>query len=84
MPDQIITVESIVRKALVEMGADGLCHPDSECGCDVNDLAPCGDLGSECQPAYRKRCEKCGEDAFFPQRRIGPWVCGDCEGGDNA
>lgn len=76
---EIITVESIVRKALLDMGADGLCYPDAECGCGLNDFHPCEERGDLCQPGYLKRCEKCGMAAYFPSPRTGPWVCEDCE-----
>lgn len=28
---------------LREHGADGLCEPETECGCGLDDFAPCGD-----------------------------------------
>lgn len=32
---------SIVTHYLKENGYDGLCAPDLECGCGLDDLAPC-------------------------------------------
>jgi hypothetical protein len=33
-------------------GYDGLCNPDTECGCTLADLAPCGECHFGCFPAY--------------------------------
>lgn len=44
----------IVKDWLENNGYDGLCHPDYECGCQLNDLMPCGDPCSNCV-AGRKR-----------------------------
>ena len=46
-----MTVEDIVREKLIALGADGLCDPDSECGCPVDDLLCCGSCGGQCVPA---------------------------------
>jgi hypothetical protein len=46
------TVDDIIRTALVEIGADGLCNPDEECGCGIEDLAPCDCINlAVCVPA---------------------------------
>ena len=46
------TVDDIIRTVLVEMGADGLCNPDGECGCGIEDLAPCDCINlAVCVPA---------------------------------
>lgn len=36
------TALSLMIKALQNVGADGLCNPGNECGCGIDDLAPCG------------------------------------------
>ena len=47
------TVIRIVAEHLRDNGFDGLVHTDAECGCEVDDLAPCrGDFGS-CEAAHR-------------------------------
>ncbi len=43
--------ESIIIEWLSRIGADGLCHEDSECGCGIDDLAPCDGIQKGCQPA---------------------------------
>jgi hypothetical protein len=35
------SVKDMVAKYLSENESDGLCHPDTECGCDGS--APCGE-----------------------------------------
>ena len=46
------TVIEIVREHLVSVGADGLVCPDAECGCKLDDLAPCGGGIGGCKPGY--------------------------------
>ena len=40
----MINVVEMIRKELVEMGADGLVNEEYECGCSLNDLMPCGNV----------------------------------------
>lgn len=47
-----MTVTKIVRKYLSENGFDGLYNADAECGCRIDDLAPCGEPIGECRPGY--------------------------------
>ena len=49
-----MNVEQIVIAYLTEHGHDGLCLIEDgsiECGCGLDDFAPCGNLGAECVPA---------------------------------
>jgi hypothetical protein len=47
-------VKTIVASYLEYHGFDGLCHPDTECGCDLSDLiGPCEGAQSDCRPSYR-------------------------------
>ena len=46
-------VIEIVRAHLKMNGFDWLVRPDSECGCGLEDLQPCGECFADCQPAYR-------------------------------
>ncbi len=48
-----MNVIDIVRKALIESGHDGLFNENAECACLVDDLQPCGDDFSQCQPGYK-------------------------------
>jgi hypothetical protein len=46
------TVIQIVREHLTAIGADGLVCPDADCGCKLDDLAPCCSDISDCQPGW--------------------------------
>ena len=48
-----MTVGEIVKQWLEDHGCDGLCDPDFECGCGIDDLNPCGGLCDDCIPARR-------------------------------
>lgn len=62
---EIITVQSIVTAYLKEHGYDGLY--DDECGCLIDDLAPCSNDPMWCHPGYRVPCN-CGHGC----RHVGP------------
>lgn len=47
------TVIQIVREHLKSNGFDGLVQSYAECGCLLDDLAPCCDNISHCKPGYR-------------------------------
>jgi hypothetical protein len=32
---------TLLQAAIQEAGGNGLCNPDNDCGCDLDDLAPC-------------------------------------------
>ncbi len=44
-------VIKLVKTALKEKGFDGLRY-DGECGCSVDDLAPCGEITAHCEAGY--------------------------------
>ncbi len=46
-----VTVKSIVRDYLKRNKYDGL-YNGGDCGCGVDDLAPCGVCMDGCEPAY--------------------------------
>lgn len=48
-----IEVLDAVKTAIIDGGFDGLCHLDDECGCLVDDLAPCGNISEHCVLGYR-------------------------------
>jgi len=49
-----MTIKEIVISYLKEHGFEGLCSED--CGCDIDDLAPCESSMVECVPAMRVPC----------------------------
>ena len=60
-----MTVIEIVKKYLEENGYEGLVHADGECGCELDDLAPCDEWFCQgCEPGYKVKCE-CGEGCNF-------------------
>jgi hypothetical protein len=50
-----VTVIDIVREYLKANGYDGLWIED-ECGCEIEDLAPCGEMRLGCQAGYKVKC----------------------------
>ena len=43
---------ALLQAAIKVVGGDGLCNPSEECGCGIDDLAPCECLNlGECQAA---------------------------------
>jgi len=48
-----IEVIDAVKMAIIDGGFDGLCNLDNECGCSVDDLAPCGEMNQHCVLGYR-------------------------------
>ena len=49
------TVGTIVVDHLRDNGFDGLCNPDLECGCGLDDFTPCDEPSFDCKPAYKGR-----------------------------
>lgn len=40
---------------------DGLYNPETACGCDINDLMPCGEPSPECELGYKSTHSKTGQ-----------------------
>ncbi len=59
-----MTVIEIVKKHLVDNGYDGLVEDDANCGCDIESLAPCDQIGENCVAGYKSLCIPaiCGHD----------------------
>ena len=50
-----MNIGEITIKFLTDHKYDGLCNSDYECGCGVDDFAPCGDSFRNCKPAYKMK-----------------------------
>ena len=56
-----MNVRSVLASWLKANGYDGLVS-DHECGCLVDDLQPCSEDFSDCEPGYRGPCPAdCGD-----------------------
>ncbi len=51
MSEKPYSVSDIIISKLKRLGCDGLASPDAECGCGIDDLAPCGGTCMDCLPA---------------------------------
>ena len=49
-----MTVNQIIIDYLKTNSFEGLCNDD--CGCGLEDLAPCDEMKPECTPAYKCKC----------------------------
>lgn len=59
---KIKSLYEVIKDYLKKIGADGLCNPDADCGCDINDLAPCECIDLQnCVPAKKRICANCPE-----------------------
>ena len=65
-----MTVIEIVAEFLRTHGYDGLCNPDAECGCGLDDFVPCGAVIVDCLPAYRHLCDACPEPTAKSERAV--------------
>lgn len=57
------TVIEIIKKNLIEDGFGGLYNEDLGCGCEIDDLEPCGEIRSDCKAGYKHQGDK--ECDFF-------------------
>jgi len=59
----MIAARSLLQKEIAARGGNGLCNPDAECGCDLDDLAPCECINLDgCHVAIRKTSEPDSEE----------------------
>ncbi len=64
----------LLAEALKEKGYGGL-YDGTGCGCWIDDLIPCGEDPSNCEPGYDIPCDgSCKEGEYFD------WVEDDCNG----
>jgi len=58
-----MTVEEIVKQWLTDNGYDGLFN--DECGCELKDLGPCGEMTGDCTAGYKVAGCCCGEGCAY-------------------
>ena len=51
-----MNVIEITKKYLEENGYEGLVSQNGQCGCGLEDLAPCDESISNCEPGYKVPC----------------------------
>ena len=52
---------------------DGLFNANAECGCEIDDLAPCDGGVMWCEPGYKRQCgSECEHDAGWHIQRERP------------
>lgn len=75
-----IDVMEMVRQHLVANGYEGLVNDDLECGCDLVDLAPCGEMKGDCLAGHCIKQPKGSEFDFviYPGHRN---ACQPCQAG---
>lgn len=56
------TVLGMVKHGLMSAGFDGLCSECGECSCELADLAPCGQIGADCEGGHKVACD--GDTCF--------------------
>lgn len=54
-----MTVKEIMIEYLKANGYDGLFNRGGECGCQIDDLAPCCESFEYCEPGYLHKCSEC-------------------------
>ena len=60
-----MTAKEILAEGLRGNGLDGLFCEDAECGCLLDDLAPCGDDCTRCEAGHRHD-RPAGSDSEYP------------------
>lgn len=55
-PSKLVTLEDVVADACERLGRDGLVNMQLQCGCKLDDLAPCGEPSLDCDLAFEGPC----------------------------
>ncbi len=72
------TIKQIIIDHLESIGAEGLCDPENQCGCDIKDLFPCDNCQGDCVPSTRHVVTKEDlEDLEYDDNSFGECVVGD-------
>lgn len=57
-----MNVKEFVRESLVNYQFDGLRNPEGECGCILDDLAPCDNMSETCLGGFKSNCAVCSDE----------------------
>lgn len=66
-----MNTKELLKWALEQKGYDGLCDPETECGCGLDDFMPagsCDECCMSCRPAYK---HSDGDYCVKPETRDG-------------
>ena len=50
-----MNIRGMIIQHLKKNGYDGLYY-DGDCGCELDDLFPCGEFSSDCKAGYKMPC----------------------------
>ena len=53
----------IIRGYLVDHEYDSLYNCETDCACELTDLAPCSEMATDCEPGYKFPCD-CGDHDY--------------------
>ena len=59
-------VEAILKRRIRDAGGGGLVDYNGTCGCDIDDLAPCGAACLDCEIAVVLTCDVCNGLTYVP------------------
>ena len=60
-------VLDIVVEYLQKNNYDGLVNSNYECGCVIDDIAPCGEINGDCVSGYKQMCtSECDHEGYDP------------------
>ena len=74
-----MTVKEIIGNYLKQTGYSGLCSDD--CGCGLDDIAPCDGNPLDCEPAYNNPCRAKYEgcDNWYQPEKFDEADCCSCD-----
>lgn len=72
-----MTAKQMLTERLQADGYSGLYNTWAECGCGIDDLAPCDGIQLECVAGHRQTCKSCGEE-FTSDKKLGACPDEDC------
>ncbi len=75
----MLTVKKIVIKYLKDNKYDGLYSTSGDCGCEINNLAPCGEMFGDCEPGYKVKSNGDCPESYDFCIRAKKINCDDCD-----